>query len=127
MVPMVLDLFEIKCFPVPPHGVAEVIQKLDHLLGYRISPAAQRKTKKIRYLDDFNRLPLHALGPGELRPLLRFTRTEQDLETLLYIIHQVFSSIRIVQEILADDKLDGLLLRSEGERFGRISAAAPID
>ena len=43
VVPMALDLFEIKNFPVPPHDIAEVAQKLDDLLKRRISLAAQRK------------------------------------------------------------------------------------
>ena len=42
-------------------------------------------------------------------PLLRLTGAEQDLEVLLDIIHEVFHGIGIVQEILADDKLDWLL------------------
>ena len=66
--------------------------------------------QEIRHLDDFDRLLLHALGPGKLRPLLRFTRAEQDLETLLDIIHEVFRGIGVIQEIFADDELDRLLL-----------------
>lgn len=83
--------------------------------------------EEIRHLDDFDRLLLHALWPGKLRPLLWFARAEQDLETLLDIVHQIFCGIGIVQEILADDKLDRPLLRSKGEGFGGISCAASID
>ena len=83
--------------------------------------------KEIGHLDDFDGFLLHALGPGKLRPFLRLTRAEQDLETLLDVIHQIFGGIGIVQEILADDKLDRLLGRSEGERFRRVSAPASID
>ena len=83
--------------------------------------------KEIWHLDNFHGLLLHALGPGKLRPLLGFTRAEQGLETLLDIIHQVFGGIRIVQEILADDKLDRLLLRWKEECPREIGARVPID
>ena len=83
--------------------------------------------KEIRHLDDFNWLLLHALWPGKLRPLLWFTRAEQDLETFLDIIHQVFGGIGIVQEILANGEIYRLLLRSKGKRFRRISTAASVD
>lgn len=36
-VPMVLDLLKIKDFPVPPHDIAEVAQKLDNLLRRRVN------------------------------------------------------------------------------------------
>ena len=46
LVPMVLDLFEIKGFPVLPHDIAEVAQKLDNLLGWKINLAVQVKELK---------------------------------------------------------------------------------
>jgi hypothetical protein len=51
-----------------------------------------------------------------------FTGTKQDLETFLNIVHQIFGGIRIVEEILADGKLDGLVMGDKGERFRRVMA-----
>ena len=83
-------------------------------------------SKKRRDLDDFDRFLLHALGPDELRAFLGFARTKQGLETLLDVVHQVFGGIGIVQEILADSKLDRLLL--EREEWSRVmDTAASID
>lgn len=115
---MFLDLVKIEGVPVPPHGVAESVQELDNLLG-RGQSRDREGRERPRYLYDFNRFLLHALGPDELRPLLRFTRAKQDLETLLDIVHKVFGGIGIVQEILADGELSGLLMGGEGERFRR--------
>jgi len=75
----------------------------------------------MQYLDDFNRLLLHALGPRKFGSLLWFPRAKQDLETLLDVIHQVFGGIGIVEKILANDELDRLLLRNQGERFGMMT------
>lgn len=120
VIPIVLNLLEIKSTPVPPHSVAESAQKLDDLLRWGQPRNAKKKGK--RYLDDFHRFLLHVLGPCKLRSLLWFTRTEQGLETLLNIVHQVFGSIGIIQEILADDEPDGLRVGSEGESFGGMMA-----
>ena len=44
LVPMVLDLFEIEGFPVPPHDIVEVTQKLDNFP--KVNLAAQVKMSK---------------------------------------------------------------------------------
>jgi hypothetical protein len=43
--------------------------------------------------DNFHRLFIHALGPRKFWSFLRFSRSEQNLETLFHIIHKVLSSI----------------------------------
>jgi len=82
--------------------------------------------EEIQYLNNLHRLPLHALGPGKFWPLLWFTGAEQGLETLLDIVHQILGGIGIVQEILADDEINGLLNGKE-ERSGEMPAAVRIE
>lgn len=55
--------------------------------------------------DNLYRFFLHTLRPRQLRPLLRFSRPQKDLQPLLDIIHQVFGSIRIIEQVLAHDEL----------------------
>ena len=74
-------------------------------------------SEKAQYLYNLHRFLLHVLGPCELRPLLWFTRTEQGLETLLDIVHQIFGGIGIIQKILADNEPDGFKVGSEDKRF----------
>lgn len=43
VVPMILDLVKVGSFPIPPHGVSEVAQKLNDLLRRGQSRSAQRR------------------------------------------------------------------------------------
>ena len=121
-----MDLVEIEDFPVLPHGVPEVAQELDNLLKRGVNLATQEGVSEIRYLDNLHRFLLHALWPGKFGPLLGFTGAEQGLEPLLDIIHQILGGIGIVQEILPDDELDGLL-NGKQERSGKVPAVVRID
>ena len=66
----------------------------------RKGPKEARKTHR----NNFYRLLLHALRPGQLGSFFRFARPQQDLQPLLDIVHEIFSGIGIVQQVLPYDE-----------------------
>ena len=59
-------------------------------------------------LDHFHGLLLHALGPRQLRSFLRLAWPQQNLEAFLDIVHEVFGSVRVIQQVFANNKLERL-------------------
>jgi hypothetical protein len=65
--------------------------------------------KKVRtYLEYFYRFFVHALGPDEFWSLVWLPRSQKNFQSFLHVVHEVLSGIRIVQKVLAYDKLEWL-------------------
>ena len=57
------------------------------------------------YSNHLSRFFLEPLRPCELRSSRCFTRAEQCFESLLYVIHEVFGRVGVIEEILSNDEI----------------------
>lgn len=65
----------------------------------------------ITHFHHLDRLLVHAFRPSQLGSFLRLSGPQQDFESLLDVVHQILRSIRVVQQILADNEVEWCLAR----------------